>query len=202
MTKNTRTKKQVSLACTSCRKSKTACDAKRPCSRCVTKGCGNCCVDAPKKKRMTKQQKLAQCALLNAAKKKNKINKIAPKRSPTPKQFLPLNDFPLINPDSFVDKYSRITTATNPLDIPSETPTMFNEDFFPSDQFRMVFEPDSFDPFCSIIPQTENSSRMDNIYCNYVERTSVDKFGTPSMEELFRTLLKGLDTSNSPSLCC
>lgn len=47
-------KRQVSLACSNCRASKTACTDERPCKRCVKKGIGKTCVDAPKKKRMGK----------------------------------------------------------------------------------------------------------------------------------------------------
>lgn len=44
-------RKQVVLACTSCRSSKTACDDSRPCHRCIARGIGDSCVDAPKKRR-------------------------------------------------------------------------------------------------------------------------------------------------------
>ena len=58
MTNRTRKRKQVVIACVSCRQSKTACDEERPCKRCVAKGICDTCVDAPKKKRMTKKEKL------------------------------------------------------------------------------------------------------------------------------------------------
>lgn len=47
-------RKQVGRACSNCRHSKTACDESRPCSRCVARGMGATCVDAPKKKRTKK----------------------------------------------------------------------------------------------------------------------------------------------------
>lgn len=47
-------KRQVSLACSNCRTSKTACNDERPCRRCIRKGISNTCVDAAKKKRVGK----------------------------------------------------------------------------------------------------------------------------------------------------
>ncbi|KAI9342828.1 hypothetical protein BDR26DRAFT_858833 [Obelidium mucronatum] len=40
---------KVSLACASCQKAHTSCDAARPCGRCVKRGEGHLCVDAPRK---------------------------------------------------------------------------------------------------------------------------------------------------------
>lgn len=47
-------RKQVGRACSNCRHSKTACDEARPCTRCVARGMGATCVDAPKKRRTRK----------------------------------------------------------------------------------------------------------------------------------------------------
>jgi len=40
-------RKQVKRACINCRKSKTGCEDKRPCSRCIQLGISNTCTDAP-----------------------------------------------------------------------------------------------------------------------------------------------------------
>ena len=37
-----RKRKQVKIACTNCRKSKTACSNNRPCNRCITHNLSNC----------------------------------------------------------------------------------------------------------------------------------------------------------------
>lgn len=49
-------RKQVGIACSNCRRSKTACDEFRPCTRCVSRGMGDACVDAPKKRRAKKNK--------------------------------------------------------------------------------------------------------------------------------------------------
>jgi len=46
-----RRRNQAKRACKSCRKSHSACGAERPCRRCVSKGLGHLCVDAPKKRK-------------------------------------------------------------------------------------------------------------------------------------------------------
>jgi len=62
-----RKRKQVSIACTSCRKSKTGCDEARPCSRCVARNRGDKCVDAPKKKvAPVKGQKMSKSSVISA----------------------------------------------------------------------------------------------------------------------------------------
>lgn len=42
---NARVRRQVSRACTHCRRGHTACDEQRPCSRCVARGRADSCVD-------------------------------------------------------------------------------------------------------------------------------------------------------------
>merc|ERR1719379_1568469 len=63
-------RKQVRLACTSCRKSKTGCDEQRPCRRCVARGKADTCSDAPKKRRtvtkkMKSTNKTKDCTTIN-----------------------------------------------------------------------------------------------------------------------------------------
>ena len=82
MTNSNRKRKQVVLACVACRQSKTACDEERPCKRCVSKGIGHSCVDAPKKKRMTKKEKLLALSL-NPPTPKIAKNKRKPKKTQT-----------------------------------------------------------------------------------------------------------------------
>lgn len=44
---------QVQRACNNCKRLHARCDNQRPCQRCVQSGCGDSCVDAPRKRRIT-----------------------------------------------------------------------------------------------------------------------------------------------------
>ncbi|KAJ3130254.1 hypothetical protein HK098_004301 [Nowakowskiella sp. JEL0407] len=116
-------RRKVCQACTQCRKSHVSCDSQRPCTRCVKKGVGHLCEDAPKKSDLPKpvpvSSRCATCPI-----------KIMPNFSISQRPCDILSSTPVVhNLKKNVAKPNKLIVvqgATGPVVVPASSPAAFD----------------------------------------------------------------------------
>ncbi|KAJ1536563.1 hypothetical protein HK096_009685 [Nowakowskiella sp. JEL0078] len=123
-------RRKVCQACTQCRKSHVSCDSQRPCARCVKKGLGHLCINAPKKpeKSAIKASRCSNCPIkIKPAVFNSSPLQVATKTSPpylTSKLTQKLDQKPSFSPSlhKTAKKLVVIPGANGPMVVPTSSP--------------------------------------------------------------------------------